>query len=71
MRKDADIMQWAIKWAADLITNYQVGEDGRTAFERRRGHVFTVKGAPLAEHILYLRGGAVEQPTAGGRPPRS
>ena len=34
INKDADIMQWAIRWAADLITNYQVGEDGRTALER-------------------------------------
>ena len=34
LNKDADILQWAIKWAADLITNYQVGEDGKTAFER-------------------------------------
>ena len=32
--KDADILQWAIKWAADFITNYQVGEDGKTAYER-------------------------------------
>ena len=28
VNKDADIMQWAISWAAELITNYQVGEDG-------------------------------------------
>ena len=34
IEKDADIMQWAISWAAELITNYQVGEDGKTAFER-------------------------------------
>ena len=32
--KDAVILQWAVNWAAKLISNYQVGEDGRTAFER-------------------------------------
>ena len=32
INKDADIMQWAIRWAANLLSNYQVGEDGKTAF---------------------------------------
>ena len=31
------IIQWAIRWAALMISRYSVGADGRTAYERRRG----------------------------------
>ena len=31
------ILQWAVRWAAMIVTRYLVGKDGKTAQERKRG----------------------------------
>ena len=55
VRKDADIMQWAIRWAANLITNYQVGEDGKTAFERIKCRKCRSPLAQFGERVMYMQ----------------
>ena len=38
------ILQWAVRWAAMLVTRYLVGKDGRTAQERNEAdHVKVLK----------------------------
>ena len=54
INKDADIIQWAIGWAAELITNYKVGEDGKTAFERIKGRHCRSPLAQFGERVLYM-----------------
>merc|ERR1712026_83279 len=51
---NADIMQWAIKWAANLISNYQVGEDGKTAFERIKERKCRSPLAMFGERVMYM-----------------
>ena len=55
VQNNADIMQWAIKWAADLITNYQVGEDGKTAFERIKCRRCRAPLAQFGERVMYMQ----------------
>merc|ERR1711923_478369 len=55
VNRDADVSQWAIKWAADLITNYQVGEDGKTAFERIKCRKCRVPLAQFGERVMYIQ----------------
>ena len=54
IRNDADIMQWAIRWAANLVHNYQVGEDGKTAFERIKGRRCRSPLAQFGERVMYM-----------------
>ena len=55
IEKDADILQWAIKWEADLITYYQVGEDGKTAFERIKCRKCRTPLAQFGERVMYMQ----------------
>ena len=54
VQNNADIMQWAIRWAANLISNYQIGEDGKTAFERIKGRKCRSPLAMFGERIMYM-----------------
>ena len=65
--KDAVILQWAVNWAAKLISNYQVGEDGKTAFERMKGRKCRSPLAQFGEKVLYMeaRDGKDEKPKSG------
>ena len=42
-----------IKWAADLITRYQVGPDGPTAVQRIRGAKSARAIAQFGEKVMY------------------
>ena len=37
VKADADIRHWVIRWAASLISNYQVGEDGKNCIRTMEG----------------------------------
>ena len=54
IKKDAPIMQWAVNWAARLISNYQVGEDGKTAFERMKCRKCRTPLAQFGERVMYM-----------------
>ena len=46
-------MQWLIKWAANLVTNYQIGTDWKTAIERIRGWKIKTPIAKFGERVLF------------------
>ena len=47
-------MTWMVRWAAELISRYSVGDDGMTAFERIRKEKCIVPLAMIGEIVLYL-----------------
>ena len=54
LHKDAVILQWAIRWAANLIYFYQIGDDGKTAFERIKGRKCRSPLAQFGESVWYM-----------------
>ena len=53
IREDHPIMHWLIKHDAMLISLVSVGEDGRTAYERRKGRKFFRTPPEIGECIMY------------------
>ena len=51
---DAPIMAWLVRWAAELISKYSPGDDGRIPFERIRHEACMVPPVPFGETIMYL-----------------
>ena len=47
-------LPWLIRHAAAVITRFQVGQDGRTGFQRLRGRPFRRDIAEFGECVLYL-----------------
>ncbi len=47
------IMTWMVNHAAMTITRYQIGRDGRTAYERVKGKACSKTMVQFAEKILY------------------
>ena len=45
---------WLIRWAGEVITKHSRGEDGKTAWERRRGEPCTKPIVPIGGKVLYL-----------------
>lgn len=52
--EDAPIMSWMIRWAAELITKYPIGDDGRIAYERLRHEQCKLPMVPFGEAVMYL-----------------
>ena len=52
--EDAPIMAWLIRWAAELISKYAVGEDGQTPYERLRKEDCVTPLVPFGETVMYL-----------------
>ena len=54
LQDDAPIMVWLVRWSAESISKYSVGDDGKSPYQRIRGskcHTFLV---PFGEAVLYL-----------------
>ena len=51
---DAPILAWMVRWAADVISKYALGDDGRTPFERIRKESCAIPLVPFGETVLYL-----------------
>ena len=51
---DSPIMSWLVKWAAELLSKYAAGDDGRTPYERIRQESCAVPIAPFGETVMYL-----------------
>ena len=50
----APIMAWLIRWAAEVISKYAPGDDGKTAYERLRNETCVVPVVPFGEAVMYL-----------------
>ena len=50
-----DVLPWLIMYAAMLINICRVGEDGKTAYERRRGKKFKREIPQFGESVWYLK----------------
>ena len=51
---EAPIMAWMVRWAAELISKYSPGDDGRTPYERIRPESCAVQCVPFGEAVMYL-----------------
>jgi len=49
------VWSWMAEYAAFLLTRFEVGTDGRTAYERMKGKKAKVQGMEFAEGILWKR----------------
>ena len=45
---------WLIRWAGEVLTKYTRGDDGKTAWQRRRGKPCDKPIAKIGEKVLYL-----------------
>ena len=48
------IATWLIRWAGEILTKYTKGQDGKTAWERRRTEECKKPIVPVGEKVLYL-----------------
>ena len=55
-------MAWLVEHAADVLSKYQVGDDGRTAYERLKGKKSQQETVEFGEkvHFRYNFEGKVE-----------
>ena len=54
IREDHPIMPWLVRYSAVLINISKIGDDGRTAYERRKGKKFNRPLPEIGECIYYL-----------------
>ena len=50
------VTSWLVAHAADLISKFQVGKDGKTSYERARGKPFTKELVEFGECVFYRAG---------------
>ena len=48
------IMAWLVRWAAELISKYSCGDDGKSPHERLHGEKCTTPLVPFGEPVMYL-----------------
>ena len=46
-------MAWLIEHAADVLSKFQVGEDGKTGYERLKGKKYDKELAEFGEKVHY------------------
>ena len=56
-------LHWLVRHAASLITRYQVGSDGRTAYERWKGKQHKKELAEFGECVHFRHSTAAKKPT--------
>jgi len=49
------VMSWIVEHAADMITKYMVGKDGKTGFERLLGRPCREEGLEFGERVYFRR----------------
>ena len=52
--KGAAIIAWMVRWSAEFISKYSVGEDGKSPYERMRGNQCGTPLVPFGETVMYL-----------------
>ena len=45
---------WLIRWAGEVLTNYTRGDDGKTAWGRRRGKPCDKPIAKIGQEVIFL-----------------
>ena len=53
VKRDCDAMKWMVRWAAALVSRYQIGSDGQTAHERIKGRKCRGPIAIFGESVWY------------------
>ena len=53
LSSDSTIVLWAIRWAAMALSRFQVGTDGKTAYERRKQRRCRLEVVPFGERVWY------------------
>ena len=53
-QEDAPIMAWLVRWSAELLSKYSVGDDGKSPYERMRGSQCRTPLVPFGEAVVYL-----------------
>ena len=56
------VVPWIVEYAAHLLNRFEVGHDGKTAYERSKGKTAKSMGIELGEAVLWKRkpaGGAL------------
>ena len=48
------VMAWLVRWAAELLSKYSCGDDGRAPHERLHGETCTTPLVPFGESVMYL-----------------
>ena len=51
---EAQIMSWLVRWAAELLSKYVVGDDGRTPYERIHKEDCVTPLVPFGEMVFYF-----------------
>ena len=54
IKGDHNVVPWMIREAAEYVNRFQVGEDGKTRYERLKGKKFRREIAEFGECIYYL-----------------
>ena len=52
--EQSSVMAWLVRWAAELISKYSRGDDGKSPYERIAGEPSKVLLEPFGEKVLYL-----------------
>ena len=55
IRTSHPMLTWLVQHAADCLSKYQVGEDGKTAYERLKGKKFSRAVVEFGEKIHYKK----------------
>ena len=55
VRTSHPMLTWLIQHAADCLSKYQVGEDGKTAYERLKGKKFSRPAVEFGEKVHYKK----------------
>ena len=63
MDSRSPVLRWLVRHAASLITRYQVGKDGRTAYERWKGKQHKKELAEFGECVHFKHSTAAKKPT--------
>ena len=50
---DRPVLTWLVPHAAETLTKYEIGKDGKTSFERLRGKKFRQQVTEFGEKIWY------------------
>ena len=52
---DRAIIAWMVEYASVLLNRYEVGRDGKTAYERLRGRKSKMLGVEFGELVHFRR----------------
>ena len=55
VRSSHPMLTWLVQHAADCLSKYQIGEDGKTAYERLKGKKFSRAVLEFGEKIHYRK----------------